>query len=424
VKRRITTAIVGVTAFILLAVGIPLAIVAQRSIVRSEVVRLQATVAQTLTEIQQPIDDAQLSQLRDEPDAPPPFGVYDAAGRLTFGSGPTAGDLTVAEALRGATSTSTDGAVVVATPITDPNEKIVGVLRVETARNELSARIRSAWLLMAAVGGVAVGCSWLIADRLGRRLAGPLVELADGSRQMAVGGVLSPTPPTGIDEIDQLHDALVDNSVRINDALVRERQFSADVSHQLRTPIAALRLKLDAAGSGPIDESARSDLARLEATVEHLLAFARDTAPAASTCRLDSVVADAVARWAPTIEAEGRAIAGEWTGGGGVDASAGALAQILDVLIDNALRHGTGTVSVAVRPVSGGVALDVADCGALGEDIAETVLFARHQGTNHGIGLALARSIAQAEGGRLVLAHRHPTTFSIVMLRTDSIDPD
>lgn len=416
-RRRITTAIVGVTAFILLAVGIPLAIVAQRSIVRSEVVRLQATVAETLTEIERPIDEAQLARLRDEPDSPPPFGIYDAGGSRTFGVGPTVGDATVDEALGGATGTSTDGAVVVATPITDQNETVVGVLRIETVRNDITARVRSAWLLLVAVGGFAVACSWLIADRLGRRLAGPLVELADASRRMAVGGSLSPSPPTGIDEIDRLHDELVDNSVRINDALVRERQFSADVSHQLRTPIAALRLKLEAAGNGTIDESARDDLARLESTVEHLLAFARDSAPASSTCSLDAVVSDAVSRWAPTIETDGRSIIGNSTAGGVVDASATALAQILDVLIDNARQHGAGAVSVAVRTVSGGLALDVSDAGGLDDEISENALFARHQGANHGIGLALARSIAQAEGGRLVLARRHPTTFSIVMLR-------
>ncbi len=418
-RRRITAAIVGVTAFILVAVGLPLAIVAQRSVVRSEVVKLQASAAQTLTEIARPIDTTQLAALRGEPDAPPPFAIYDTSGSVVFGEGPEPGDAAVDGAMAGSTTTTTAGAVVVATPITDPEENMLGVLRIATSLTAVNGRVREVWLVMAAVGLLAIGTSWLIADRLGRRLASPLVELADTARRTSIGGVIEQSPATGIAEIDQLHEALVDNSVRISDALVRERQFSADVSHQLRTPIAALRLKLEAADDdGHLDDSALADLTRLEDTVDHLLALARDAQPISAGCVLDEVVAHTVARWSAQVAAEHRSLT-TLGSGGGVEASATAIGQVLDVLIDNAVRHGRGDIGLVVRTVAGGVALDVHDEGSLDPALTERQLFARHEGVNHGIGLALARSVTQAEGGRLMLTHRDPTTFSVVLLPRD-----
>ncbi len=415
-RRRITVAIVGVTAFILVAVGLPLALVAQRLVVRSEVVDLQAIAAQTLTEIERPIDIAQLAKLRSEPDAPPAFSIYDAQGALLFGNGPEPADEAVSGAMAGSTTTTTAGAIIVATPVTDPDENVLGVLRISRSLNTVNSQVRQVWLAIVGVGLVAIGCAWLIADRLGRRLATPIVELADTARRTAVGGVLEAAPPTGIQEIDQLHDALVDSSATINDALARERQFSADVSHQLRTPIAALRLQLDAAHqSGKIAESTLNDLARLEETVDHLLAMARDAQPVRATCAIDVVVNDAVARWVAPVDAVGRRIAAAGTAGD-VDASAPAVSQVLDVLIDNAFQHGRGDIGVVVRPVTGGVAVDVCDEGALSTSLPESQLFERHHGTNHGIGLALARSITQAEGGQLVLGRRDPTTFSMLLL--------
>ena len=87
------------------------------------------------------------------------------------------------------------------------------------------------------------------------------------------------------------------------------------------------------------------------------------------------------------------------------------------MLIDNALVHGRGDVEIVVRAVAGAFAVDVRDEGCLNASVSEIQLFARHQGRDHGIGLDLARSIAQAEGGRLVIGRHDPTTFSVVLLR-------
>ena len=99
-----------------------------------------------------------------------------------------------------------------------------------------------------------------------------------------------------------------------------------------------------------------------------------------------------------------------------MQASATSIEQILDVLIDNALNHGCGTISVVSRRIGGGAAVDVADEGSSVDAGTDEELFRRGHGSDNGIGLALARSIADAEGGRLVVASRQPTTFSLVLL--------
>jgi signal transduction histidine kinase len=421
-KRQITTAIVGVTAFILIALGIPLAIVAERAVVRSEVVRLQATAAQTLTEIETPLDANQLGKLGNEPDAPPPFAVYDPNGAILFGSGPRTIDDVTQRALAGSTSTTTTGSIVVSTPITGPDEEVVGALRLATSSNDVNSRVRRVWLAIAASAFVAIGCAWLIADRLGRRLASPIVELADEAGRITVGGAMPSSSPIGIAEIDLLRQTLVANSERVNGAMMRERQFSADVSHQLRTPLAAMRLRLEAEpNTGLPETSLIADLERLEATVDHLLMMARDAAPVSSRCVPSVVAEEAADRWRPRSADASKTISVAISSQQAAAASAMVVSQVLDVLIDNALEHGAGNVTVSVRSVAGGVAIGVQDEGTISSDIDERLLFTRHhgarQGDHHGIGLALASSLADAEGGRLVVSGRDPTIFSLILLR-------
>ena len=94
--------------------------------------------------------------------------------------------------------------------------------------------------------------------------------------------------------------------------------------------------------------------------------------------------------------------------------------QILDILLDNASGHGLGAVTVTARDIGDAVAVDVADEGFLSTPM--TNLFTRESGTGagHGIGLGLARSLAEACGGRLNVASDAPTTFSLVL----PLDPD
>ena len=261
---------------------------------------------------------------------------------------------------------------------------------------------------------------WLVAARLARRLAGPAIELAKSAVLVGNGGVLDEPDPTGVSEFDDLAHALAASSQRVNDALQRERQFSADVSHQLRTPLTGLRLTLETAAAQPgADGSltpALAELERVEATITHLLAFARDAIPVAASTEIADAVRHAETHWAARVRATGRRLVSVTVPKGEVKASATSIDQILNILIDNALAHGRGTITVATRQVGGALAIDVADEGTGIDPRQRDRIFARGEGSHHGIGLALARSIAEAEGARLLLSRAEPTTFSLILL--------
>ena len=422
-RRRITEAIVGVSALILLVLGIPLAIAVHRSILDSEVVELQATAARTLTEIDVPLNLSELAAVSGEPDAPPPFSVYDTAGNLVFGDGPHVADTAVVRALTGNPASTTKTEIVVATPINDDTtERVVGALRLTESLAGANHRSRIVWLVMAATGLVALTAGWVIANRVARRLSRPITTLAAAATRIGDGGTLERAGPSGIGEIDTLATALSDSSDRVNEALARERRFSADVSHQLRTPLTALRLRLEAASSGSAADDivpALDDLARVEQTVEHLLAFARDAMPATSTVQLDEAAHHALERWTRRVSERGRRLTVSAVEPIRTRGSATSVNQILDVLIDNALHHGRGDIRITERHVVGGGAIDIADDGGEIAPADAERIFHRGHGQHNGIGLALARSIAEAEGGRLVLAHLRPTTFSLILLHPD-----
>ncbi|MEY2445584.1 MAG: hypothetical protein QOE00_2164 [Ilumatobacteraceae bacterium] len=416
-------AIVGVSALILTVLGIPLAIAVHQEILNSEVVELQSTAARTLTEIDVPINVAQLSLVPSEPDAPPPFSVYDAHGNLLFGNGPRTGEEVVSRALAGNPASATTGEIVVATPINDDStEKVVGALRLTESLADVNHRSRIAWLVMAATALAALVGGWLLATRVAGRLSRPITDLAGAAGRIGGTGTVHRIEPSGFDEIDALATALSDSSERVSQALARERRFSADVSHQLRTPLTALRLRLESAR--PTDESgvvdlALDDLSRVERTVRHLLAFARDSMPPTATVRLDVSVRQAADRWSQRVAERGRALTIATSDPVVTRGSGASVDQILDVLIDNALHHGRAEIRLVQRRIAGGGAIDVSDDGVDVPPGDAERIFHRGHGDHNGIGLALARSIAEAEGGRLLLAHQRPTTFSLILLHPE-----
>ena len=416
----------GVSAMILVALGVPLAIAVRQSILNSEVVELQARAARTLTEIESPLDPRQISAAQAEPDANSLFSVYDGSGRLVFGSGPARPDDATRRALAGGTVSLTGRRIVIATPITDnATERITGALRLAESLDEVNRKSRLAWLTMLLSGGGALALGWFVARRLAGSLSRPVSDLATAASRLGDGGALTGMPSSGIPEIDTLAGALSESSRRVSDALARERRFSADVSHQLRTPLTGLRLALEAARTGETPlaiEPALDDLTRIEQTVEHLLAFARDAMPATASVRLDQPVRRAVERWTERVAARGRSIAFSISEPVTAQASTTSVDQILDVLIDNALHHGQGTIKLAQRRLPGGGAIDVSDQGNGLKPADAERIFRRGEGRGTGIGLALARSIAEAEGGRLVLAHHHPTAFSLILLAAEESD--
>ncbi|HYZ35990.1 MAG TPA: HAMP domain-containing sensor histidine kinase, partial [Pseudonocardiaceae bacterium] len=280
------------------------------------------------------------------------------------------------------------------------------------------------WLAMLGLGGLAVGTVWLVARWQARRLAEPLEKLSDAALRLGQGDFSVRTAPAAIPEIDSVGSALNSTAVRLDDMLARERSFSADASHQLRTPLTGLRLRLEAALDRPgqdlrqaiTDGIAAAD--RLEQTIEELLALARDTRSSnAAPLDLPALLEEIETGWHDRLAAQDRELHVAVDPHAPVSlASTAAVRQVLTVLLDNAATHGSGTVSVAVRNAVDALAIDVSDEGA-GITAPEPELFTRRSrlAEGHGIGLALARSLAEAEGGRLRLTRPAPPTFTLLV---------
>jgi signal transduction histidine kinase len=186
-----------------------------------------------------------------------------------------------------------------------------------------------------------------------------------------------------------------------------------------------MSLALDAddasAELGPVAEDLKSEIARLTQTVSGLLTFTR--APENAMFALPSVALGEImehvqADWHGPLATNGRRVRLRVPPDlKEAKVPAGLAEQILGVLMDNAASHGSGTVTMGVRDLGGAMAIDVTDEGS--QTRPETDLFTEPQpGHRHGIGLPLARSLAQAHGGRLQLSSSDPTTFTWLLVTT------
>lgn len=356
--------------------------------------------------------------------------VYNDHNEIVVGSGPSTDDRQVQQALNGKLSTEQhDGQLVVAVPVTD-DDHLVGAVRLSRRLDAVDREIALRWGAMAGWGGAAIGAVWLIARYQARRLAGPLEKLCDTARRLGEGDFSACAAPVRVPEIDAVGSALNSTAARLDELLARERAFSADASHQLGTPLAGLRLRLEAALDGPAANlreevtAGISDVDRLEKTIRELLALARDTRESAPLDLL-GLIAEMESGWRAHLATQGRRleVAVDIHAPRGV-ASSAAVRQILTVLVENAAAHGSGTVTVTVRDAAAALAIDVSDEGKP-ISTPESGLFARRSpyAAGNGIGLALARRLAEAEGGRLRLTRPAPPTFSLLLPGLDESAP-
>ncbi len=296
-----------------------------------------------------------------------------------------------------------------------------------------------ALVVVAAVVAFAAGIAMAIWQA--NRLAAPLVYLAASAEQLGSGQVRPQLEPSGVEEIDLVAAELARSADRMAGRLAAERQFASDASHQLRTPLTALSMRLEeimlAAGEEEVREEARISLEQVERlvrVVDDLLASSRRAQGGTTEAvHLVEVVHQQEEEWAPTFAAAGRRLVVDVDPSTQVLATPGALAQVLATLIENSLKHGDGTTTVRAR--SGGsshaVVVEVGDEGAGVPDDLASRIFERDvtSGAGTGLGLALARDLANADGGRLELAQRRPAVFALFLsgvpasLRPDVVLP-
>src|SRR5215218_9099387 len=279
-------------------------------------------------------------------------------------------------------------------------------------------------LLTVAFGLVALCGAAALGVLAGGILTTGLTTLEDRAEKLGSGQTRAPLIPTGVSEIDRVGELLERSAERIDRLLAAERQFASDASHQLRTPLTALSMRLEeilqAEDPHTVEEEARSALAqveRLATVVEHLLDSVRDSGLRAGPVPLDEVVLQQVVEWEPAFHAAGRAVRASGTRGLIALATPNGLSQVLATLIENSLIHGAGTVTVSTRSTGISLVVEITDEGPgvppeLGARIFERSVSGR-RGT--GLGLAVARELAESDGGRLELVQQAPPVFALFL---------
>ena len=276
-------------------------------------------------------------------------------------------------------------------------------------------------LLAAAIAG-----AWALSGTVARRAARPVEELAEAAGRLGTGDPRPVGRRYGVAELDQVADGLDSAARRVTSLLTADRELAIDASHQLRTPLTALSMRLEemiASADEPevVREEGTAALhqaERLANVVTQLLSPGRRAAGSAALISVDKIVLQQITEWAPAFRRAGRKIVlvGEsrlqaWVTPGG-------LAQVIATLLDNALMHGKGTVTIRRTQAERSVVIEVEDEGEgvpaeLVSRIFERSVSGRPEGT--GLGLALARTMAAADGGRIVLARRKPPVFAVFL---------
>jgi signal transduction histidine kinase len=273
-RRRILATVLACTALATAVLFIPAANAARDRERRSHALELQRDAMVVASRV----PDAPGADLVLPAAGRDRYALYDAAGNRITGDGPERADGPVLRALQDqAVDVHHGDDLVTAVPLAAADGPPQFVLRAEEPGPASDARVRATIteLGIAAVAalGIAAIAGWLLV----RRLVRPLDDLGEVASSIGDGDFTVTAPPTGLPELDRLGLALEASAQRVGRLVERERAFSADASHQLRTPLAALRTTLETELYAPreqpelaVEESLEA-VERLEATVQQLL---------------------------------------------------------------------------------------------------------------------------------------------------------
>jgi signal transduction histidine kinase len=295
----------------------------------------------------------------------------------------------------------------------------------ETAASPVSL----SWLVLIFVflALVAVGAGVVVAIRQARALAEPMSELAERAERLGAGESRFQPLNSGIAELDRVSQVLDRSAHALTRSLASERDFAADASHQLRTPLTALLMRLEEIAMTDdlevvAEESniAIAQVERLTRVVDDLLARTRGGDRTRVSVSLDSVIASLQREWQPAFEQARRSVRVRGERGLVVEATPVALSQVLSTLLENSLAHGRGTVDVHARRSGPSVVVEVTDQGeGVPASIAPHIFERSVSSGGTGLGLALARDLAESNGGRLELVQAQPAIFALFLSESE-----
>ena len=301
-----------------------------------------------------------------------------------------------------------------AVPIQD-EERLLGAVRITRSVQEVNDNIRNITIGLGAIGLAALAAGILLAFGLAGSLSRPLTRLAGAAKRLGHGDLSARAGDVGgareVEELGQSFDEMAD---RLERSVQAQREFVANASHQLRTPLTAMKLRLEGAIAEANDEAVRQRLEaadvevdRLSGIVDRLLMMAREIEEGTSAnADLSEAVDRAVVRWNERAGQRDSTVVALADGGAArVDPTD--LDQILDNLLDNATSYAPGEVTIESGDSNGQVFVAVRDQGPgiAPEELARvTERFYRGRGVpsgGSGLGLAIARQLVEKWGGTL-----------------------
>ncbi len=270
---------------------------------------------------------------------------------------------------------------------------------------------------------VALGVGAWIAWRQAARFSEPIAMLAERAERLGAGESRFKPLDSGIAEVDRVSDVLSHSARALTTSLAAERDFASDASHQLRTPLTALLMRLDEVATTDDLDVVREEagiaidqVERLTRVVDDLMGRGRRPDSATMAVSLDSVIAGLQREWQVAFAKARRSVRVSGERGLFVNATPVALSQVLSTLLENSLSHGRGTVEMAARRSGPSVVVEVSDQGeGISAAMAPHIFQRSVSSTGSGLGLALARDLAEANGGRLELVSAEPALFALFL---------
>lgn len=343
----------------------------------------------------------------------------------------------IAEALAGRRSTGTRHSATlgtdllfVALPIASSGV-VHGALRVSLDTSHVDASVHRFWAGLVGIAAVVLAAVAILGSLVARSVTRPIRVLDAAAARFAAGELRGGVEPViGPPELRTLGDTMATMAERLAGQIDEQRAFVADASHQLRTPLTALRLRLENLEQRLADERPpvldQRDAAELEAAIDEterlgrlvtdLLRLARADQPATPVAvDLVSLVADRVDTWTAIADAQDVRLVLDAPTAARVRAVPGAIEQIVDNLLDNALTVAppASVVAVHVGVEADRTSLSVSDQGpGLSDDDKARALRRFWRGSTAspgtGLGLPIASALATASGGHLALADAAP----------------
>jgi signal transduction histidine kinase len=305
--------------------------------------------------------------------------------------------------------------LLVTVPVVDEG-RVVGAVRVSASTEEIQSDVHESWLRLAALGAAVIAAGLVLAWLLALPLSRQIRNLSDASARLGRGELAARAPAEGPEELAALARSFNRMAGSLAGNLEAQREFLANASHQLRTPLTGLRLRLEAIreeGGFAAEQAAKADadLDRLSALVDDLLALARASSREASVERVDlgAIAREAASRWRDAAAAAGKRLELEVRGQPVAWASNEDVAHVLDNLVDNAIRYAPqgAEVRVAVESRDGSTVLAVSDTGpGIPVEDRERVFerfyrgaTGRQAGPGTGLGLAIVAELVRRWGG-------------------------